>query len=334
MTNTKNIYVSARDIAENAKLNHEIAEELRKHAPNHSSSSSGLTRGSRWLRKPCLTWIPVSHPQGGARMTIKKGSTGMTVERKFWMPYRKGFALRGMTVLFLLACFPSVAQAETCTPTPDCKSLGYTQSSCPDGGGVKCPWNTALLYCGENGKKICADMGHPYTCTGANEIPSGKACANKYYTTCTCASGYEWKNGKCEKNPTNGLVGDLYYCNGTVVGIRVPGQNFVIAMKETSDRTFWSSANSYCAGYRFCGTGTEGHLPTKDELLAISNNITYLKDQLQKNGGQQFTSHGYWSSSPYGSDNNGKFWIVYLDDGYTSAFGGSASHYARPVLAF
>ncbi len=48
------------------------------------------------------------------------------LDKWFWMPYRKGFALRGMTVLFLLACFPSPTYAEQCTPTPDCKSLGYS----------------------------------------------------------------------------------------------------------------------------------------------------------------------------------------------------------------
>ena len=141
---------------------------------------------SRWLRKPCLTWIPVSHPQG---------STGMTVERKFWMPYRKGFALRGMTVLFLLACFPSVSHAETCTPTPDCKSLGYTQSSCPDGSGVKCPWNISLWHC-DQGKK-CSDLGFSRSCTGTGYAGGeGMACDGKY-AACKCSSGYIWKDGSC-----------------------------------------------------------------------------------------------------------------------------------------
>ena len=232
-------------------------------------------------------------------------------------------------LLSIITLLPTFAHAETCTATPDCKSLGYTETSCPDGSGVKCPWNTALLYCGENGKKICADMGHPYTCTGTNESPFGKACANKYYTTCTCASGYAWKNGKCEKL-SNGLHGDLYYCNGTVVGIKVPGQNFAIAMNDASKRMNWDDANSYCSSYRFCGTGTEGRLPTKNELLKIYNNITYLQDQLQKNGGSQFVSNWYWASP----SNSGLYSFVNPVRGSTNDEGLNYITYVRPVLAF
>ncbi len=46
---SQQIHIASRDIAENAKLNHEIAEEIRRYTPNHSSSSSrhpeGVTRG-------------------------------------------------------------------------------------------------------------------------------------------------------------------------------------------------------------------------------------------------------------------------------------------------
>ena len=54
-----NIYITAGDVAENAKLNHKITEELRKFKTNHQLLSSrhpeGVTLESRWLRNPCLT---------------------------------------------------------------------------------------------------------------------------------------------------------------------------------------------------------------------------------------------------------------------------------------
>ncbi len=252
----KNIYISARDVAENAKLNHEISEELRKFKTNHQLSSSGLTRGSRSNKDSLATWIPVS-------------GTGMT----------RIFCL---TVFMLL---PTLTQAETCTATPDCKSLGYTETSCPD-GGVKCPWNTSLMYC--------------------------------------CK--------KCEDKPQTGLAGNLYYCNGAIAGIKVPGQSFAIAMNDALSTMNWNSANSYCTGYRFCGTGTMGRLPTKDELLAIYNNITYLQEQLQKNGGQQFRSSYYWSSSSNGSDHRWDVNPVSGDCDY--GWVGYDNDYVRPVLAF
>ena len=312
---------ASRDVAENTKLNHEIAKELRKHAPNHSSSSSGLTRGSRWLRKPYLTWIPVSHPQGDARITR-------------------------IICLTLFTLLPSLAQAETCTATPDCKSLGYTETSCPDGGGVKCPWNTSLLYCGENGKKICADMGHPYTCTGANEIPSGKACANKYYTTCTCASGYEWKNGKCEEIICE--VGMILNSDKTCTSEKTSGKTPIgvvfssgkaVALNDLGGMS-WSSADSQCSSYSASDV-TGWFLPTKNELLAMYNNKSAVSSGLTVAGGSQFKSGYYWSSFHFRTNSDGSkdYWMVNPVSGRTvvgTDYGVTYDYegYVRPVLSF
>ena len=230
-------------------------------------------------------------------------------------------------LLSIITLLPTLTHAEQCTATPDCASLGYTQTSCPDGSGVKCPWNTALLYCGENGKKICADMGHPYTCTGTNESPSGKACDAKYYAACTCTEDYEWKNGKCEIS--DGLHKDLYYCKGIVIGIKVPEQNFVIALNDASKTMYWYDADSYCKSYRFCGAETMGRLPTKNELLKIHDNITYLQEQLQNYKGQQFKSSDYCSSSK--DYDFGSYWSI-------NPINGDIAHntytpYVRPVLS-
>ncbi len=140
-----------------------------------------------------------------------------------------------------------------------------------------------------------------------------------------CPFGDNWA---CTgKKVDAGLIGDFYYCEGQIVGIKVPGQSFAIAMNES--RSNWNSANSYCTGYRFCGA-SYGRLPTKDELSAIYNNITYLQEQLQKNGGQQFTSGLYWSSSLNG---NG-YWIINLGNGSSSNGNITTPYYVRPVLAF
>ena len=52
----------------------------------------------------------------------------------------------------LAAMLPFSASAEiTCTATPDCASLGYskTAAECPS-GGVKCPFNSNLMFCLKN----------------------------------------------------------------------------------------------------------------------------------------------------------------------------------------
>ena len=150
------LHISPRNIAENAKLNHEIAEELKKQS---SMSCQCPTLASRWLRKPYLTWI-------------LRSSRSMT---------------RMYVLLSIITLLPTLAQAETCTATPDCASLSYTQSSCPDGGGVKCPWNTSLLYCG----KKCPDCP---SCPACNSCcPSAPA-----YPTCESKGLYS-RDGSCNR---------------------------------------------------------------------------------------------------------------------------------------
>ncbi len=54
------------------------------------------------------------------------------------------FLLIGMS----LSLIPNLTLAQ-CVATADCAALGYTETSCPNGGGVRCPWNTSLMYCGK-----------------------------------------------------------------------------------------------------------------------------------------------------------------------------------------
>ena len=111
------------------------------------------------------------------------------------------FLLLG-TSLFLI---PNLTQAQ-CVATTDCASLGYTQTSCPDGKGIKCPF-------GEYWACSC-DTSYKYTCAGANEQQGTDKCGEKY-KSCTCASGYEWKDGTCEKIRPKCKIGWYYYSNNT-----------------------------------------------------------------------------------------------------------------------
>ena len=310
MTN-KNIYISARDVAEDAKLNHEIAEELRRYKINHQLSCQCPTLASRSNKDSLTTWI-------------LRSSRSMT---------------RMYVLLSILTLLPTLTHAETCTPTPKCEDLGYNQSSCPDGGGVKCPWNTSLLYCGENGKKICTDMGYPYSCTGTNESPSGKACANKYYTICTCSSGYEWKNGKCEKATKTCAVGDVLYADKkcypnppslSPIGV-VFSSGKAVALSDLSGTMTWSNANLQSSSYSAGGI-TGWHLPTKDELLAVYNNKSAVSSGLTAAEGSQFTSNLYWSSVT--PDYTSRYYVVNPVSGNASYSSTDYGHYVRPVLAF
>ena len=219
------------------------------------------------------------------------------LDKWFWMPYRKGFALRGMTVLFLLTCFSPLARAETCTPTPDCKTLGYTETSCPD-GGVKCPWNTSLMYCCK--KCVTCEVK---TCQLGDVLYSDKKCY-------TCPNAY------------------------TLPGIPPIGVVFetgkAVALTDLSEEMNWSKANSACSSYSVGGV-SGWYLPTKDELLAMYSNRSSVVQGFRNTivEVKDFTSDAYWSSSP----TSGSYWLVNPVSGNSKDYA-DYSYYVRPVLAF
>jgi len=96
----------------------------------------------------------------------------------------------------------NMAYAE-CTPTPDCASIGYTETSC-ETASLKCPFDTSKLKC------LPCDSSFKYDCNGDNMTGSvGSACNGKY-ASCECGSGYIWRGNTCEEKP-NCTVGMIYY---------------------------------------------------------------------------------------------------------------------------
>ena len=94
-----------------------------------------------------------------------------------------------------------------CVSTQDCVTLGYTETSCSNGNGVKCPFGNKW-FCGssddtytENECMVlaCNKLGFKYTCSGSN-ISGGKGIScNGKYTSCNCSSGYKFTNGTCKE---------------------------------------------------------------------------------------------------------------------------------------
>ena len=241
------------------------------------------------------------------------------------------------TYLYLSTAIISVSLATSgnawaqCVSTQDCATLGYTETSCPN-GGVKCPFGNKWI-CINSGitPEQCTELGFTQTCTGTGYTGAGKDCNGKYYE-CTCASGYEWKDGSCQKQVLNGAQGNLYYCNGTVVGVKASSMNFYVALKDVGGQSCWSNASSSCNSYSFCGY-LKGTLPSQGQLLTMYSNQSTINDLLRANGGSSLTTSGaYWSSTAGGS----KYYIVYMSTGgtinnYMSEY--QCSFYARPILS-
>ena len=152
---------------------------------------------------------------------------------------RKILLMTSAVVLFPLS---TVAQT-TCTASPDCASLGYTEASCPN-GGVKCPWGDKW-FCSSSETEICSKYGFKYTCTGTGYSGgSGTACEGKY-ASCTCTKGYEWKNGSCSTIKTvwrqcSGYaalcsLGDILFSDGTCNTNMVSGKTPIAVVVYKSD---------------------------------------------------------------------------------------------------
>ena len=262
------------------------------------------------------------------------------------------FLLLGTSLSFL----PQTLNAQCVSPIQDCYALGYTQTSCPNGKGVKCPFGNGW-YCGGTAAQDCIKLGYDKDCTDAGESGNGETCNGKYqsctcdssykytcsgtgysggsgsacggkYTACSCASGYEWNGNNCQQQ-LNGAQGNLYYCNGKVVGVKGNGMNFYVAMHDLG-KMDWNRAYYKCLSYIFCNN-SKGSLPTANQLLSIYNNKSQINTLLSTNSGTNLNGYFYWSSTSYGD----KFSTVRMVSGdlcYNCFENDSKDVYVRPVL--
>ena len=143
-----------------------------------------------------------------------------------------------------LSLIPNMTNAQ-CVATTDCATLGYTETSCPDGKGLKCPFGNTFV-CPATEKSVCEKYGFKYTCTGTGYAGGMNQGCNSQYASCACDIGYEWKNNKCEKRPgatlgtctgyaQNCKIGDFLNNDGTCTSDKISDKEpigVVIAFKD------------------------------------------------------------------------------------------------------
>ena len=151
------------------------------------------------------------------------------------------FLLLGTSLSFI----PSLTFAQ-CVATQDCETLGYTETSCNGGKGVKCPFGNkwaCIKSDSEIEQQFCDKYGFQYTCSGTNETGGGEACNNKY-AFCTCTSGYYWENGSCQQKApdySGCTVGALFYSDNTCSNNLESGKTLlgVVIMERTTTSSGW-----------------------------------------------------------------------------------------------
>lgn len=226
-----------------------------------------------------------------------------------------------------------------CVDTQDCETLGYTENSCNGAKGIKCPFGNkwACLPSEEDfEQEFCDKYKFIQTCDGEKQNATGVACNGKY-NYCECEQGYVWKNNICQKDVPDGANGDLYYCNGQVVAVRV-GMDFYVALRNTGSANISAQdAISAGANYTFCNN-IKGHLPTKTELQTLYRYFSQVNQLLAANGGQEITKERYWSSTEDPNNPNFRIYTLYytvnMADGslYSDRDDVAREYRVRPVL--
>ena len=209
------------------------------------------------------------------------------------------YLLLGTSLSFL----PTLSFAQ-CVATQDCATLGYTETSCNGGKGVKCPFGNKWACFQEcpqcetciSQETICADNGFIYTCKGIGYTGgSGKDCNGKY-VECSCDNGYKWKDNRCQEI-LNGAVGDVYKCNGNIIAVKSPNSDFYVALNDLSPEPItWKEAKEESENYIFC-ENIKGNLPTSAQLAEIYSELPRINSALSKNKGTDLKKDWYWSST-------------------------------------
>lgn len=111
--------------------------------------------------------------------------------------------------------------------------------------------------------------------------------------------------------------------NGQPVGVRaatINGRTIVLGLRDEPKQMNWHDA-------------VKIGIPTKNEWMAIAENLEDVNKALIKAGGEPLKEDWYWSSSEY---SNGYAWLSYLSlsFGLGNYYGKNDTNYVRPVLAF
>ena len=150
--------------------------------------------------------------------------------------------LLGVSFLLFSTSMTSIANA-ACTPTPDCASIGYTETSC-ETDYLACPFDSTKLKC------IPCDSSFRYDCTDENTTKGiGNVCNGKY-TSCICKDAQlTFHNGKCLCLTSDCLVGAIYYSDKTCssclhddknpIGVVVKNNELVMSIEKSAMK--WST---------------------------------------------------------------------------------------------
>lgn len=217
-------------------------------------------------------------------------------------------------VLGMSLGFAGSATAQTCTPTPNCTTLGYSKTSaqCPN-GGVKCPWNTSLMYCSPTANNTLAIGSILYSDKSVStDIVSGKVPIGVVFdTTNRLAVSIQGTSGiwgpqvdlpeleNCSSMNNASMENGKMICatNGKM------NTSLIVAYQKSSGQSF--PAANYCSLYVTTGT-TAGSwfLPSAAEVQTLSQNREKVNATLTNLGKPVLFSKALHTSNEAGANSS------------------------------
>ena len=217
------------------------------------------------------------------------------------------------TKLFLLigaslSLIPQTINAQ-CVATQDCATLGYTETSCSGGSGVKCPFGNKWA-CIKSETDFCDEYGFTLSCTGTNQTGGGGKACNGKYNYCSCADGYVWQNGVCKQSApdySDCVIGALYYSDGTCSQDKLSSKTLlgvVIYEKSASQNGWIMTVKPVKTGIAWGVYGTTTSIT--DKAVSASCTNTQKLVALGSNYAAAITANNY---KPTGTP-SGKKWCL------------------------
>ena len=250
-----------------------------------------------------------------------------------------------ITTALTTICFAPEIMAQ-CTENTDCASLGYTETSCPD-GGLKCPLGNYWYCPAEAVWGKC--NGYAKNCNIGDIVYSDGTCSPQNISgkTPIAVVVYKSSDGNCAQAMALNSVGN-YIWGSYDLDISTL-QNFTSASAASQDLSSCENTTKIIAADKRTDsaawtaklhntTGTEPGdwcLPAAGIMTSIKNNMSAINAGFVLAGGDQLGTSSYlWSSSEYDSS---RAWYLGFSDvnGLGSLNSVKIDSYeVRPVLEF
>lgn len=228
--------------------------------------------------------------------------------------------------------------AQTCTPTPDCGTLGYTKTASECGESVKCPFDTSKVFCVKDLVEFCEVGSILYSDKSCSKtVVSGKKAIGVVFSKedqlavalTDLGSSLPWSpNGKYEDVTALSNCGN----SATVLACNPNGKdNTSKIVAQYGSTTNYAAA--YCADYATSGTSKgDWYLPSIGELSLLYNAKSFVNATLGLLGRSPLIeSHYYWSSTENGNLHS---WVLSMGNGNIYYDFKLSSYYVRAVVAF